>query len=194
MDKSVKDKLDSILNLDVNNGTEKLTSEQLDRFESQYGVTVPDEYREFLINYYSCYVREDLYHTMLERSSLTPKDGMEQVDYFYNTEFIKGAEIFISAYGKKVLPIGRTGGDYICIGVQKDDLNKIYHLYHEDREREDGLYLAADSFNGFILGFEYRKPERQFESGKIKLHLSPELMESLEKYRRNKNDTKAEEK
>lgn len=155
MDKIIKKKLNEILDKDCNNSKKKLSINDLEKFEKKYGILVPEEYKEFLTSYYSCYVNDDYYYPMIEKSKLTPEDGMEVIDYFYNLEFISNVDNFIAIWGDRVLPIGCAAGDFICIGIQKENFNKIYHLYHEDEDRTNGLYLAANSFNEFILSFKY---------------------------------------
>ena len=58
MIKSVKSKLEEILNMDVNNGKQILTEKELSVFEGKYGLSLPDDYKAFLTSFYSCYVRE----------------------------------------------------------------------------------------------------------------------------------------
>ena len=187
MIKSVKSKLEEILNMDVNNGKQILTEKELSVFEGKYGLSLPDDYKAFLTSFYSCYVREGYYYPMKERSSLTPENGMEVIDYFYNTEFISNVDNFISLWGNSVLPIGRAAGDYICIGVQEKNYSKIYHLYHEALNENETICLIADSFDEFILSFKKINDSSKYDSKKIKLKLSPELLESLKKLHKNEN-------
>ena len=181
MVESVRSKLNEILNMNVNNGKQKLTEKELSDFEQKHGITLPDDYKSFLTSFYSCYIKEGYYYPMTERSTLTPENGMEMIDYFYNTEFISGADNFISLWGSKVLPIGRVTGDYICIDVREDNFGKIYHLYHESEQSDEALCLAADSFSDFILSFKKVNDDSNYDGKKIKLKLSPELEESIRK-------------
>ena len=177
----ISSKLEEILNMDVNNGKQILTEKELSAFERKYGLSLPDEYKAFLTSFYSCYVREGYYYPMKERSSLTPENGMEVIDYFYNTEFISDVDNFISLWGNSVLPIGRAAGDYICIGVQEKNYGKIYYLYHEGLNENETVCLIANSFNEFILSFKKINDSSKYDPKKIKLNLSPELLESLKK-------------
>lgn len=171
MDRIVKNKINKILDKEENNGKEKLSSKQLGDFEKKYNISLPREYKEFLTTFYSCYVNDDYYFPMIEKSIHTADDGMETIDYFYNLQFESGANDFINNYGNRVLPIGESSGDYICIGVQEDNFGKIFCLYHEDEMREDGLYLIANSFNEFILSFKYVESDDE----NIHIAFSPEL-------------------
>lgn len=170
MNASIKQKLELILDKNCHNGKMKLTMEQIERFEQEYNVLLPAGYKSFLKNYYSCYVNDYYYFPMIEKSVLTQANGMEMIDYFYNLEFISEVDNFISLYGKTVLPIGRSAGDYICIGVSENNVGNIFFLYHEDVEREDGLYLVADSFEDFILSFQHIEPKKRI-IGKVELNL-----------------------
>jgi len=157
MNSEVEKKLNEILDKKYNNGTSRLSIEIIEDFEKRLNIHLPNEYKEFLTLYYSCYIKEDYYFSMIEKSKITSSNGMKALDYFYNSEFVNNAGNFISIWGNEVLPIGESSGDYICIGVQKNNFGKIFVLYHEDEERENGLYLAADSFYQFILSFKYIK-------------------------------------
>ncbi len=170
MNIDMKQKLELILDKKSHNGKTMLTMEQIKRFEREYDVLLSEEYKEFLITYYSCYVNDYYYFPMLERSSLTQENGMEMISYFFNKEFVSEADNFIALYGKVVLPIGCSAGDYICIGVTPENKGKIYFLYHEDEEREDGLYLVADSFEAFILSFQHIEPKKRI-IGRVELKL-----------------------
>ena len=183
MDKLVKKKLNEILDKDCNNGKGKLTQKQLSEFEKRYDVSLPEDYKDFLISFYSCYVNDDYFFPMIERSKLTPDDNMETIYYFYNLEFETKAKEYVNIYGINTLPIGESAGDYICIGVQPNNKGKIYLLYHEDCEREDGLFLIANSFKEFILSFRYVDSNNDNDDiDNIQMSLSPELDMLIKKH------------
>ncbi|MBE6849032.1 MAG: SMI1/KNR4 family protein [Ruminococcus sp.] len=151
MNKETFSKLSEILDLELADDEERLSAVQLLLFQLMHGVIVPKAYRDYMKKFSSCYVKEDYYFPMKEKSLLTPDDGMEFMDMFYNVELAEVAQDFFEEWGKQVLPIGEcSGGDYICIGLKGKRKGKIYLLYHEDEQREDGLYLAADSFDEFV--------------------------------------------
>lgn len=155
MDKKLIQKLNEILDKSEKRGRKKISSLKMRRFEKEMNTDIADDYKEFLYNYSSCYLKDDYFFPMKEISELTDENGLETMDFFYNTEFIDDSDDFIGLWGDKVLPIGESSGDYICIGIREENKGKIYMLYHEDEKREDGLYLIADSFSDFILSFRY---------------------------------------
>lgn len=154
MDILIENKLNTILMKEISDDRTILTLNEIEDFENEHGIKVPDDYKEFLSKYYSCYVRDEFSFPMIEKSSITNDDGLEKIMFFYNKEFITMADRFSEIWGNKVLPIGEgLGGDYICIGIHASNFGKIFVLYHEDDERQDCLYLASNSFNNYILSF-----------------------------------------
>lgn len=162
MNKGTISKLNEILDLELADDEERLSAVQLLIFQLTHGVIVPKVYRDYMKRFSSCYVKEDHYFPLKERSLLTPDDGMETMDLFYNEELAEIAHDYFEEWGKQVLPIGEcSGGDYICIGLKGKKKGRIYLLYHEDEQREDGLYLVADSFDEFVRSFRYIPQESE---------------------------------
>ncbi len=152
MNTLLKEKINEIADADSIEDDSTVTLAELTQFEQEKGIRIPDAYKDFLTQQCAFYVVDDYGFPMLETSDMTSDDGCEKIELFYNREFITGSDAFIRNWGKKVLPIGENmGGDYVCIGVSGERFGKIYFLYHEDEEREDGLYLIANSFEDFIL-------------------------------------------
>lgn len=135
-----------------------ISPEELENIEKKYKITIPEVYKEFILNNKCRYIKDDYYFPMRERSVFLPENGYDFIDWFIDGEsFDEELESFYYNWPDDVIPIGMSGGggDYVCIGCKGDKFGKIYMLYHEDEEREDGLYLAADSFEEFILSFRY---------------------------------------
>lgn len=157
MNKKVNQKLNEILDMEVVINSEKLSMKRITDFENKYGFKLSDEYKDFLIKFNETYIKDYYKFPMAETSNLTPKDGFENIDYLYVGNFIKNAEKYMKHWGEKMLPIGETAGDLICIGVQENIAGKIYFIYHEDENEDKAAYLVANSFNEFILSFEKRE-------------------------------------
>ena len=150
----LKEKLQEIVAADLIDDDSTLTAAELAQFEQEKGIRIPDEYKNFLTEQCAFYVTDDYGFPMQETSDITSDDGCEKLDLFYNREFITGSDSFRAQWGSSVLPIGENmGGDYVCIGIDAKHFGRIYFLYHEDEEREDGLYLIADSFEAFLRSF-----------------------------------------
>lgn len=152
MNALLKEKLTEIVATDLIDDDSTVTFEELEQFEQEKNIKIPKEYKEFLTQQCAFYVVDNYGFPMIETSELTSDDGYEKIDMFYNREFLSESDDFIKIWGDKVLPIGgNMGGDYVCIGVSEENFGKIFFLYHDDDEREDGLYLIANTFEEFIL-------------------------------------------
>lgn len=177
MNKKVKQKLNEILDMETVIDGKKLSETEIADFESAHGIKLSKEYKDFLMNYTEVYINDDYKFPMIEKSDLTPESGFENIDFLYVGNFIQNAEKFIKEYGKKLLPIGETAGDTLCIGVRGDMSGKIYFIYHEDEDENKDEYLAANSFNEFILSFEKREGHG-IDLDEIEIELDDDLWNS----------------
>lgn len=174
MNKKIRQKLDEILDMEVIIDNRKLSVKDIANFEDKHGFKLSEEYKDFLMNFKETYIKDYYKFPMIEVSNLTPEDGFENIDYLYVGNFIKNAEGFMKDWGEKMLPIGETAGDLICIGVQGNIAGKIYFIYHEDENEDKTAYLVANSFNEFILSFE--KHERNsIDLDEIEIELNDDL-------------------
>lgn len=175
MNKKVKQKLNEILDMNTIIDDKRLSEAETSDFESAHGIQLPKEYKDFLMNFPEVYVNDDYKFPMVEKSNLTPESGFENIDFLYVGNFISNAENFIKEFGTKLLPIGETAGDTICMGIQGNMNGKIYFIYHEDENKDE--YLAANSFNEFILGFEKRE-SHGIDLDEIEIELDDDLWNS----------------
>lgn len=175
MNKKVRQKLNEILDMKTVIDDKRLYETEISDFESAHGIQLPKEYKDFLMNFPEVYVNDDYKFPMVEKSDLTSESGFENIDFLYVGNFISNAEKFIKEYGTKLLPIGETAGDTICMGIQGNMNGKIYFIYHEDENKDE--YLAANSFNEFILGFEKRE-SHGIDLDEIEIELDDDLWNS----------------
>lgn len=150
----VKQKLEEILDKEVVINDNVLSVNEICNFENKFQIQLPEEYKDFLRDYVEVYVNDNYKFQMSEKSTITPNDGFESMDYLYSADFILKAEQFFSNYGKEMIPIGEASGDIICMGIQGERYGKVYYFYHENESIEQNYYLIAESFNEFILSFE----------------------------------------
>ena len=167
-------KLEEILDKEVIINDNKLSRKKIDSFEDKFKIKIPQEYKDFMVNYIESYINSDYQFPMIEKSIITPKSGFETIDYLYSSNFVENAEKYILNYGRKMVPIGEADGDIICIGVEENNFGKIYYIYHEDENEELKYYLIAESFNNFILSFE-KKVEKKINLEEVEIELDENL-------------------
>lgn len=177
MNKKVERKLNEILDMKTVIDSQKMSETEIADFESAHGIKLSGEYKDFLMNFTEVYINDDYKFPMIEKSDLTPESGFENIDFLYVGNFIQNAEKFIKEYGGDMLPIGETAGDTLCIGVRGDMTGKIYFIYHEDENEDKDEYLAANSFNEFILSFEKREGH-SIDLDEIEIELDDDLWNS----------------
>ena len=174
MIKTVRKKLEEILDKEIVTHDNRLSNEKINAFENKFQIKIPEEYRWFLVNYSESYINSDYQFPMIEKSMITPKSGFETIDFLYSSDFIENAEQYISNYGKEMIPIGEASGDNVCIGVQGDGFGKIYYVYHEDEDENLNYYLIAESFDKFILSFE-KRVENMINLDEVEIELDDDL-------------------
>ena len=174
MIKTVRKKLEEILDMEIVTHDNRLSNEKINAFENKFQIKIPEEYRWFLVNYSESYINSDYQFPMIEKSMITPKSGFETIDFLYSSDFIENAEQYISNYGKEMIPIGEASGDTVCIGVQGDGFGKIYYVYHEDEDENLNYYLIAESFDKFILSFE-KRVENMINLDEVEIELDDDL-------------------
>ena len=154
MDSRIISKIDEIFNKEFPFEDESSDEYDFEKLENNNNIIIPAIYKEFLLMNKYEYTKDDYFFPTIEKSSSTPADGLEFIDNFYSlASFFENSDEFMDLWCDYVLPIGEVAGDFVCIGVKEHNLEKIYMLNHDDEEREDGLYLIADSFSDFIMSF-----------------------------------------
>lgn len=101
-----------------------------------YEVDLPLDYKEFLLEYGGCFIKEHRMYQPIEATPVTPEDGFDSIGGFYGiTSNTYNIESIIQTYkdvlGNIVLPIADAdGGDLICIGLRGKYRGKVYFWYH----------------------------------------------------------------
>lgn len=145
----------------------RLTSKDIKRFEKQRGVTLPDDYRAFLLKSNGGYPDVDVAFSFREGGR--PSDSV--LSQFYPLD--KGSEdsnldevyeMFVEAgrMPPNLVPIGDDAfGNQICLSVAGKDAGAVYFWDHErepDPARKPvvfrNLSLIADSFSDFLASLE----------------------------------------
>lgn len=81
-----------------------------------YGVDLPLDYKEFLLEYGGCFIKENRMYQPIEVTPVTPEDGFDSIGYFYGiTNDAYDIESTIQTYkgilGSTVMPIADADGE-----------------------------------------------------------------------------------
>ncbi len=158
----------------------------IETIERLYGVDLPLDYKEFLLEYGGCFIKENRMYQPIEVTPVTPEDGFDSIGYFYGiTNDAYDIESTIQTYkgilGSTVMPIADAdGGDLICIGLKDTYKGKIYYWYHEgettDENGKEYYYLIANSFEEFILKFSLHERKKNVNVDDIEIFLDEDLL------------------
>ncbi len=135
----------------------KLVVDKLAEFEAKAGVHLPNDYKDFLLQYNGGKPIPSFFWI------ISREDG-SSVYQFYGL-YSESNPISINTFKGDVnygipdsmLPIGDDGtGNFICIGISAENIGNIYFLDHDKHSYHnpnslDGTTKLADSFNDFLF-------------------------------------------
>ena len=147
----------------IEDSKEQLTLEQINNVETRIGFTLPNDYKNFLLNHNggiptpnefkfintnneSSNSLEDFFHSIFEENG----EGNLERKYIYltNSNRIIG----------NILPIASDPfGNFVCISLDGEDKGKVYFWDHELEPEEpsyENLSLIANSFSEFLNNLE----------------------------------------
>lgn len=186
MNKIIKQKLNKMIDLEVVVSKKENAYKSIETIEGLYGVDLPLEYKEFLLEYGGCFIKENFMYQPIEVTSVTPEDGFDSIGGFYGiTNNSYNIELIIQTYkgilGSSVMPIADAdGGDLICIGLKDKYRGKIYYWYHENETTDEGgkeyYYLIANSFEEFISKFSFHERKKNANLDDIEIFLDEDLL------------------
>lgn len=186
MNNKIKSVLNEIIDSEMVVSKKEDAYKSIDAIERIYGVDLPLDYREFLLEYGGCFILDNRMYQPIEITPVTPKDGFHSIGGFYGiTNDSYKIELVIQSYmdilGSDVMPIADAdGGDLICMGLKNQYRGKVYYWYHEgetiDEEGKEYFYLIANSFEEFILKFTPHEIEKSLNLDDIKLFLDEDLL------------------
>ncbi len=112
-------------------------AEALTTIESEFNISLPDNYKMILLSYEDLFFEDDIRYTPIENSPGACKDGTEMFDGFFNLDgadsLVKKIKQYIERIPSSLIPIGEcSGGDLICLGIAKECRGKIYCWVHEE--------------------------------------------------------------
>ncbi len=185
MNKIIKQKLNEIIDSELVVSNKDSSYKTIEKIERLYEVDLPLDYKEFLLEYGGCFIKENRMYQPIEVTPVTPEDGFDSIGGFYGiTNNAYSIEPIIQTYkdvlGNIVLPIADAdGGDLICIGLRGKYRGKVYFWYHEGKISNDGneyYYLAANSFEEFISKFSFHERKTHVNLDDIDLFLDDDLL------------------
>ncbi|EJV56225.1 SMI1/KNR4 family protein [Bacillus cereus] len=186
MNKIIKHVLNEIIDSEMVVSKKEDAYKSIETIERIYGVDLPLDYKEFLLEYGGGFIKDNRMYQPIEVTPVTPKDGFDSIGGFYGiTNDSYEIESIIQTYkdiiGSSVMPIADAdGGDFICIGLKDKYRGKIYYWYHEGETiNEDGkeyYYLIANSFEEFIFKFSIHERKKSVNFDDIELFLDEDLL------------------
>lgn len=153
--------------------SDNLRSRIIIEIERRYALSIPNEYKEFLLSYDEVFFENEIEFKPIEPSPLTTNEGKQFFDGFYGLNSLsEEIECYESRIPNSIIPIGECpGGNLICLGVKGITLGKIFFWNHENELRAklmvgeniltdennlywDNLYLVSDTFIDFLNRLE----------------------------------------
>ena len=137
----------------INSDNEKVYPANIKTFEDKYSVTLPEEYKVFLLEYNGGDVDPNVF-------SISDEHGESALNILYGldavSEYDDLSNVFDSLEGElpqELLSIGDdAGGNQICIGVSGKYVNKVYIWMHdiEEDEHMTNVFFLSGNFNEFL--------------------------------------------
>ncbi len=134
---------------------EKITVEDLEKFEIKYNVKLPKQYKNFLVEFNGGYPQKSGFE-------ISKEEGKSLVNRFYGIGDMKCNLGQVFEYLDGELPEGfisigdDPGGNEICIGVNSEYYEKIYFWAHDSERDEEmsNMFFLANDFDSFFEGLE----------------------------------------
>lgn len=143
----------------IENSYPKISRQQIADFESRQGLSLPQSYKEFLLNVNG----GEPVPNEFEVPNWSGESSMVQAFYgIHAGEYDNLAEkiaMFQDRLPEGFLPIASDpGGNLLCLGTKGDDEGRIYFWDHEDELDKNGLskkdfsnmYRVANDINEFL--------------------------------------------
>lgn len=125
-----------------------LKKEKIEMFEAEIMIKIPSQLKKFLYKYNGGQTPKTEFKLNKVSSDIKGFYGLGISNSFYDLNQIKNYDYFKGFLVDGYLLVGNNSfGDYILIGVNKENSGKIYYYYH-DKPKE---YIElSDSFQSFI--------------------------------------------
>lgn len=134
----------------INKVHESLSVRDLERFENNHNLTLPIDYRDFLLEYNGGYPEPGIY-------KISEDLGESIINVFFGIGSMydnldKKLDIFDEILEKGFIPIADDpSGDQICIGITKEYFGQVYHWAHdEEYDGMENMYYLSSNFKEFL--------------------------------------------
>lgn len=143
----------------VHESKQPLNSDRLKEFEHKFEMTLPNDYRDFLLTYNGGYPEPDGFWIQGMDGNGSLVDRFLGIHGGEHDNLLGYLEIYKERIPPNFLPIAHDpGGNLICMSVEGEDKGKIYFWDHEEEADPDqgetagyqNVYLIADSFTDFF--------------------------------------------
>jgi SMI1 / KNR4 family (SUKH-1) len=143
----------------------------LKELENSIGVSLPEAYRAFLLEYGAPFVFEtDVAFRPLEKTHWERHDGTQSIVSFYGLGEGEGTLVHVNKVYRGRMPCGvlaigeSPGGNELCLCCDGARVGQVFLWDHEaeaaacgnDAPDYGNMYLLAKSFDDFIDGLEVR--------------------------------------
>ncbi len=172
-----ENKLSEIVDQDIARVNRFANMEEITLLEKELDIVLDDNYKEFLLKYCDCYIKDDYFYKPIEKNPMMSVKDHSNPGYFYGSNISQKIEMYKEEFAQDYIPISDLdGGDLICIGLTGELKGRLYFWSHDD-EGENGqrFFLIANSFLEFINSFEYQKSE-EINLNDVEITLDLDLM------------------
>ncbi|KIL11061.1 SMI1/KNR4 family protein [Bacillus sp. Je.9.29.b] len=181
--KQIKDKLYQYT-IDIRSTKTISSLYEMKEIEEENAYHISPDYKSFISEYGECWIEDNVYTHLREKpvwlvGESVPVElfyGLEQNDY----DIREAIKTYKDQLPEQIIPIADAdGGDLICLDVSKINQGKIYFWDHELRDREQDLFLIADTFTEFIEGLFVVEDDEDSDTEDIDIQLSDDLIKML---------------
>ena len=129
---------------------DNLSIGNLESFEQNQNITLPKDYRDFLLEYNGGYPNPGVY-------KISDELGESILNIFYGIGSMydnleKKFDIFDEILEIGFIPVADDpSGNQICIGINKEYFGQIFHWAHDEEHDEmENMYFLSNNFNEFL--------------------------------------------
>lgn len=115
--------------------------------EKKYNIILPNEYRRFLLKYNGGKTPETYFKIGKIASDIQGFYGVGEAEIYYNFKSVENVGEMEEWISKGLFPIAiNSFGDYIMIGINKENIGKVYFYYHDRKMQYVEMALNLKDF------------------------------------------------